>query len=425
MTPKAFSLATPFIVLAIVVASFTATPLWIQRRGAQLREPASLALTSSVGATAHLVDMRVQLHRYLATVDSDGSEGLQEAWSRVDQSFAAYAAEFPSAASGLVNALADLERDVDAGVSPRQVQKSGERLTEMLMGSVAEGARRAGAASTTLERVRSQALEMVNKLNSIWALVAALGGLVAALLVRKHQRVAAQVRRLQEERAGELEQFSARVAHEIVGPLAPVSVGVEVLARKMKTDDQAQQAAASIRRSVNRVAIIVDELLRFARAGGQPAPGESADLRPIMHQLREELIPVAEERGISLTFEPPPPVRVACAEGAILVVLQNLIRNSIKYIGNGPHKTIVAKAAVMADAIRLSFYDSGPGIPAGMQQAVFEPYVRAPDTRQPGIGLGLATVKRIVESRRGRVGVWSEPRRGATFWVDLPIAAQT
>jgi signal transduction histidine kinase len=50
--------------------------------------------------------------------------------------------------------------------------------------------------------------------------------------------------------------------------------------------------------------------------------------------------------------------------------------------------------------------------------------VRVPGTRAPGIGLGLATVKRIVESRRGRVGVWSEPSKGATFWVDLPLASR-
>jgi len=77
---------------------------------------------------------------------------------------------------------------------------------------------------------------------------------------------------------------------------------------------------------------------------------------------------------------------------------------------------------VAAQSVRLSVQDSGPGLPAGMEQAVFAPYVRAPGTHAPGIGLGLATVKRIVESRRGRVGVWSDPRKGATFWVDLPLA---
>jgi signal transduction histidine kinase len=213
------------------------------------------------------------------------------------------------------------------------------------------------------------------------------------------------------------------VAHDIVSPLSPVALGVQVLARKLADDPQAQEAAALVRRSLDRVSTIVDELLRFARAGAQPEPDETADLSRVMDALREEILPDARERGISLTFEPPPRVQVACAEGAVLVVLQNLLRNAIKYIGDGPHKSIVARAAVLGDRVRLSVQDSGPGIPAGMEAKLFEPYVRAPGTRKPGIGLGLATVKRIVEARRGRVGVASTPHEGSNFWVELPLAA--
>ena len=77
---------------------------------------------------------------------------------------------------------------------------------------------------------------------------------------------------------------------------------------------------------------------------------------------------------------------------------------------------------VLAGKVRLIVEDSGPGIPAGMEHAIFEPYVRASATDEDGIGLGLATVKRIVESRAGRVGVSSSPRLGAMFWVELPLA---
>jgi len=107
----------------------------------------------------------------------------------------------------------------------------------------------------------------------------------------------------------------------------------------------------------------------------------------------------------------------------MLVVIHNLVRNAIKYIGDGPRRLVITRAVVAAESVRLSVQDSGPGLPPGMEQAVFAPYVRAPGTHAPGIGLGLATVKRIVESRRGRVGAWSEPRKGPTFWLDLPRAS--
>ena len=247
---------------------------------------------------------------------------------------------------------------------------------------------------------------------------------MAAWLVHRHQRIVAQVRLLEQERALELEQFSARVAHDIVSPLAPVAIGARFLAEKLRDDPQAQRAAELMRRSLDRVALIVDDLLRFARAGARAEPGEAADLQLVMEALREELLPAAQQSGIALTFEPAPRVQVACAEGAILVVLQNLIRNAIKYIGEGPRRLIVARAVLVASGVRLIVQDSGPGIPAGMELSVFDPYVRAPGAREPGIGLGLATVKRIVEAHRGRVGVSSEPRKGATFWVDLPLAAK-
>ena len=290
------------------------------------------------------------------------------------------------------------------------------------MDEIAAEQRRAIAASVHLDEIRSRSLELGNDLNLAWALLAVVAGCGAGLLVRRHQRLTEEVRRVERDRAHELEQFAGRVAHDIVSPLGPVSVGVQFLARRLPGDEAAQGAVRIIRGSLERVAAIVDELLRFARAGARPAAGETADLSRVLDALRDELLPAARQRGIALTLEPAPPVKVACSEAAFLIVLQNLLRNAIKYIGNGPRKWISARAVVAAGKVRVTVQDSGPGIPSGMESAVFEPYVRAAGTRQPGIGLGLATVKRIVESRCGRVGVSSDPRKGATFWVELPLA---
>jgi signal transduction histidine kinase len=273
-----------------------------------------------------------------------------------------------------------------------------------------------------MEEIRGRSLRLVTALDLLWASLALIGGVVAAVLVQRHQRVVEQLRRVEQARASELEQFAGRVAHDVVSPLAPVSPSLQVLSHKLDGDPAAQRAVAAIRRSLDRVSMIVDELLRFARSGAQPAPGERADIARVLESVRDELTPDAQQSGVTLRFEPAPQVEVACGEGAMLVVIHNLVRNAIKYIGDGPRRLVVTRAVVAAQSVRLSVQDSGPGLPVGMEQAVFAPYVRAPGTGAPGIGLGLATVKRIVESRRGRVGVWSEPRKGATFWVDLPLA---
>jgi signal transduction histidine kinase len=99
------------------------------------------------------------------------------------------------------------------------------------------------------------------------------------------------------------------------------------------------------------------------------------------------------------------------------------VRNAIKYIGDGPRREVVARATVDAGKVHLVVQDSGPGLPPGAERKIFEPYVRVGDTRQPGMGLGLATVKRIVEAHHGKVGVHSTSGSGASFWVDLPLSS--
>ena len=69
-----------------------------------------------------------------------------------------------------------------------------------------------------------------------------------------------------------------------------------------------------------------------------------------------------------------------------------------------------------------SWEDTGPGIPPALGQRIFEPYVRGPNTGTPGIGLGLATVKRLVESHGGTLGVRAGPTGGALFWFELDEA---
>jgi len=73
--------------------------------------------------------------------------------------------------------------------------------------------------------------------------------------------------------------------------------------------------------------------------------------------------------------------------------------------------------------VRVEVADTGPGLPPGSEQLVFEPFRRAGNSHLPGLGIGLATVKRIVEAYGGRLGVWSTPGRGSTFWFELPEAA--
>jgi signal transduction histidine kinase len=106
----------------------------------------------------------------------------------------------------------------------------------------------------------------------------------------------------------------------------------------------------------------------------------------------------------------------------VVSVVSNLVGNAIKYIGDGPERRILVRTSTWRGDVRIEVRDTGPGLPSGFESAAFEPYVRGSNDNRSGLGLGLATVKRIVESHGGAVGVESQPGKGCLFRVDLPQA---
>jgi signal transduction histidine kinase len=108
--------------------------------------------------------------------------------------------------------------------------------------------------------------------------------------------------------------------------------------------------------------------------------------------------------------------------GVLLSVLGNLLRNGLKYLGNAEVREVALRVRQRRGRVLFEVEDTGPGIPESLGMRIFEPYIRGPNTGAPGIGLGLATVKRLVESHGGSLGVRAGSRGGALFWVELDEA---
>jgi signal transduction histidine kinase len=117
---------------------------------------------------------------------------------------------------------------------------------------------------------------------------------------------------------------------------------------------------------------------------------------------------------------------VACDPTVLGVVLLNLVGNAIKYIGGGvaPERRIWVRSRVHGALLRFEVEDTGPGLPPGSEVRAFDLFERldAASSGKEGVGLGLATVKRIVEAHDGEVGVESRPGRGSCFRFTLPLA---
>src|SRR5262249_38707357 len=96
------------------------------------------------------------------------------------------------------------------------------------------------------------------------------------------------------------------------------------------------------------------------------------------------------------------------------------VTNAIKYMGDAPVRRVRVDVHEGARSVRIEVSDTGPGVPFALRSHLFDPYVRGADSNVPGLGLGLATVRRLAEAHGGGTGM--EPARGggSVFWFELP-----
>jgi signal transduction histidine kinase len=222
-----------------------------------------------------------------------------------------------------------------------------------------------------------------------------------------------------------LGQFAGRVAHDVVSPLATTQLALDLL---RETSSQAPASQRIVERgtaALHRVHRLVQDLLAFSRAGGRPELGTGTEVTSVVTDVTGELATQAQQQRITLTVSEVPQGAVACSAGVLTSLLANLLRNAIKHMGDATDRRIELRVTTIAERWRFEIEDTGPGIPPDQKQQIFEPYVQLGRPRGGGIGLGLATVDRLVRAHGGTVGVDSELGRGARFWFELPAFSTT
>jgi len=255
------------------------------------------------------------------------------------------------------------------------------------------------------------------------ALVAA--AIAVALTLRSARRaeaVAERGRASLERRADELEAFAGRVAHDLLSPLMAIGLALDLAQRQGGEANGPTTRAALTRASgtLQRARAFVGDLLDFARAGARPPPGARAQVADVMREVVEQFEPIARESRVELCVEPVTPREVRCSPGVLTSLVSNLVQNAIKYVADSPERRVVVRELVSEDDVRVEVEDTGPGIPAAEQERLFEPFVRGREARAGGIGLGLATVRRLAEAHGGHSGVRSQPGAGSVFWFSVP-----
>jgi signal transduction histidine kinase len=293
---------------------------------------------------------------------------------------------------------------------------AGDDLVRASLDGIQFHAQHVQTMATRIEDARRRSLLVTNGLSAVCV---AFGVAGLFLVVRQDRRQRALMdahSKFHEARAAEFEQFAGRVAHDIRGPLSIASMGTQLALREAR-DDGAKVLLARVARGLSRADAITTALLEFARSGAHPEPGARATPRELLDDFVRGVSTEAEPRGIELDLQPVAPVMVACGAGVYLSLVGNLVRNAIKYMGDSPTRRISLRVAEEGSMVRTEVIDTGPGIAAENLGSLFQAYFRAGG--KEGLGLGLATVKKLVEGHGGAVGVTSEIGKGSTFWFTL------
>jgi two-component system OmpR family sensor kinase len=222
-----------------------------------------------------------------------------------------------------------------------------------------------------------------------------------------------------------LRRFLADASHELRTPLTSIRGYAELLRRGAAQPAQdAGLARRRIEEEAIRMSVLVDDLLLLARLDqGRPLEQVPVELRRIAHDACADARAVAPQRSITLTA--PQAVMVRGDELRLRQVVANLVNNAIVHTPPGsPIEVSVTRGREQA---ALSIADHGPGLKGEEARRVFEPFYRADPGRsrdRGGSGLGLSIVAAVVAALGGAVQVLETPGGGATFRIDLPLAAE-
>src|SRR5205809_923761 len=231
---------------------------------------------------------------------------------------------------------------------------------------------------------------------------------------------------LRAERLEAVAELSSSLAHEIKNPLASIRSSVEQLSRSSRSNPDEKFLANLIVRESDRLSRLLSEFLDFSRV-------RVTECRPMdLHGVAEAAIRLVRQHpdcpaGVKITLEGGP-TPMEGDEDLLHRIVSNLVLNAVQ--AGGARAAVKVRtglaaanelpgAAGIENPVALRVSDNGPGIPADLQDRLFEPFATG---RVGGTGLGLAIVQRAVEAHRGLVLVDTKAGGGTTFTVYFPAA---
>jgi signal transduction histidine kinase len=223
------------------------------------------------------------------------------------------------------------------------------------------------------------------------------------------------------ERQAAIGRLTQAVAHEIRNPLNVINLSIDHVATKYAPEDekrreQLNRILSSIRDEVARLKRLVSDLLNYGRPARLAV--ETVDVRKLVNETIALVRPQADEQSVEVTLEGDSSVvEVRGDRERLRSCFSNIAINALQAMPGGGQLHV--RIAKLDGSVEVAMSDTGVGISEEALGKIFEPYF---STKQAGFGLGLAVTKTVVEEHRGSIEVRSEPQRGTTFTVKLPVA---
>ncbi len=226
-------------------------------------------------------------------------------------------------------------------------------------------------------------------------------------------------------------EFLANMSHEFRTPLNAILGFAELLREKPGTDiEKSRRYAENIVTSGRSLLNMINDLLDLAKAeaGKLTLHIERTSIQQLCEGLSAFFLPLTEKKKLSLEIEVDPQIPLVMTDsGKVQQILYNLLSNAIKFTAEGGR--IDVKATMPTDiTVRIAVIDTGCGIPPEAQDQIFEKFRQLDGsiTRLgEGTGLGLAICKQLTDLLAGTIGLKSEPGKGSTFWLEIPVHLQT
>ena len=429
---------------ALTIASFVAATLLSERRARGIQTAAESITTNALPSVACYTRTRTELRQLEMSLERltggdvperafepdpatirRASDDLRKNWStclalpkypeeeRVQQAISARAGELTTSIEGVLRSVSNGDRPAALHELYSETEPMIDRIDAKIVETISLNVHQSSILGDHIARLRTQAETMMAFLMALSTVLATTAALMMAWVLRRFTT-------LMEARVTEMERFAGRVAHDIRSPLSAIGIALD-LAKRNPQQVLERGVIDRATRTLQRIVQLVDGLLVFARAGATSPKGSEADIADVLDGVVEEMRPLANDSGITLELERPMSSgRVACTPGVLISLVSNLVGNAIKHMGGSPVRQVTIRTCDLDASVRFEVRDTGPGIPPDVRPRIFDPYVRAAASTIPGLGLGLATVRRLVETHGGSVGIGPSRELGSCFWFELP-----